>query len=116
MAVNKTESSGLEQRFAINIFVAEKYTPSEFCWRLFTEKEKVQDAVKKDMLTVFWDMKAPIPIDFLEKDATVDSASYGYLLREKITLFTEWLSYLLRKQILSLYRYEFLFLKSLPFS
>ena len=31
------------------------------------------------MLTVFWDMKRPITIDFLEKGATVNSASYCQL-------------------------------------
>ena len=32
-----------------------------------------QPSVKKVMMTVFWDMKWPITIDFLEKDATVNS-------------------------------------------
>ena len=38
-----------------------------------------EQSVKKVMLTVFWDMKGPITIDFLEKDATVNSASYSQL-------------------------------------
>ena len=36
----------------------------------------VQWSVKKVMLTVFWDMKRLIPIDFLEKGETVISVSY----------------------------------------
>ena len=59
-----------------------------------SSKEKVlgiaiQQSVKKVMLTVFLDMKGPIPIDFLEKGATVNNASYG-----KFTLFTEWPLYI----------------------
>ena len=34
------------------------------------------------MLRVFWDMKRPITIDFLEKRATVNSISYCHLLRQ----------------------------------
>ena len=36
----------------------------------------VQPAVKKKMLTVFWDMKGVITIDFQEKGASVNSAFY----------------------------------------
>ena len=36
-----------------------------------------QQSVKKVMLTVFWYMKGPITIDFLEKCATVNNATYG---------------------------------------
>ena len=39
-------------------------------------KEKVLGAVKKVMLTEFWDMKGPTTIDFLEKGSTVKSESY----------------------------------------
>ena len=41
-----------------------------------------QRSVKKVMLTVFWDMNGPITIHFLEKGATVNSASYCQLLRQ----------------------------------
>ena len=39
-------------------------------------------SVKKVMLTVFWDMKGLISIDFLEKKATVNRVSYCLLLRQ----------------------------------
>ena len=41
-------------------------------------KEKVPATIvrKKVMLTVSWEMKGPITIDFLEKDTTVNSATY----------------------------------------
>ena len=45
-------------------------------------KEKVQWSVKKMMLTVFWHMKGPIIIDFLEKDATINSVFYCEILRQ----------------------------------
>ena len=35
---------------------------------------------KKIMITVFWDMKWPITIEFLKKEATVNSACYCQLL------------------------------------
>ena len=34
------------------------------------------------MLMVFWDMKRSITFDFLEKDVTVNSASFSQLLRQ----------------------------------
>ena len=47
---------------------------------------QVQQSVKKVMLTVFWDIKGPMTIDFLEKGATVNNTS----TLAKFTLFTEW--------------------------
>ena len=44
------------------------------------KKFQVQQSLKKVMLTVFWYMKGPIDIDFLEKGATVKSISYCQLL------------------------------------
>ena len=44
-------------------------------WFSRKERFREQRSVKKVMLTVFWDMKGPITIDFLEKGATVNSAS-----------------------------------------
>ena len=41
-----------------------------------TEFPLIKRPVKKVMLTIFWDMKGPITIDFLEKDATVNIANY----------------------------------------
>ena len=35
-----------------------------------------QQSVKKVIQTVFWDMKGPVIIDFLEKGATVNRAFY----------------------------------------
>ena len=40
------------------------------------KKFQVQQSVKKVMLPYFSNMKRPIPIDFLEKGSTVNSASY----------------------------------------
>ena len=42
---------------------------------LVNKKFWVQQSLKKVMLTVFWDMKGPITVDFLEKGATVNSIS-----------------------------------------
>ena len=42
------------------------------------------------MLTILWDMKGLIIIDFLEKDVTPNSASYFQFLRQYFTLFIEW--------------------------
>ena len=46
------------------------------------KKFREQYSVKKVMLTVFWDMKGLITIDFLEKVATVNNASYCKLLSQ----------------------------------
>ena len=43
---------------------------------------QVQQSVKKVMLTAFWNMKGPITINFLEKGATVNSASDSHLLMQ----------------------------------
>ena len=43
---------------------------------------RVLYSVKLVILTVFWNMKGPITIVFLEKAATVNSASYFQLLRQ----------------------------------
>ena len=43
-------------------------------------------SVKKVILTVFWDMKGPITVDFLEKGATVNSTPSYQLLRQYFTL------------------------------
>ena len=43
---------------------------------LLSDKEKV----KKVMLTVFWDIKGPVMIDFLEKGAIVNGDSYCQLI------------------------------------
>ena len=50
----------------------------------FPVKKKfwAQQSGKKMMLTVFWNMKEPITIDFREKAATVNSTSYCQLLRQ----------------------------------
>ena len=40
-----------------------------------------QESVKKVMQTIFWDMKRTITIDFFEKGATINSASYFQLFR-----------------------------------
>ena len=49
------------------------------------EKLLAQQSVKV-MLTAFWDMKRPIIIDFLEKDASLNSASYCQLVKQYFTL------------------------------
>ena len=46
------------------------------------KKFRAQLSVNKVMLTVFWDMKGPIKIDFLEKDTIVNSPSFCQLLRQ----------------------------------
>ena len=40
------------------------------------KKFHVQWSIKKVLLTIFWDMKGPVTIDFLEKGVTVKNASY----------------------------------------
>ena len=44
-------------------------------WLCHKEKFRVTHSVKKVMLTVVWDIKGPINIDFIERGATVNSAS-----------------------------------------
>ena len=53
--------------------------------RWLSGKEKVPGAVKKVMLTNFWNMKMHFVIDFLEKVATVKS----YILQNPLAKFTE---------------------------
>ena len=47
---------------------------------LVKKKYRARKSVKNLMLTVFCDIKGPIRIDFLEKGAAVNSASYCQLL------------------------------------
>ena len=51
-----------------------------------SEKNKswVPLSAKKVMLTIFWDMKGPIIIDFFEKGATVNSAFYRQFFRQSL--------------------------------
>ena len=72
-----------------------KYTDSPV-----RKKFQAQWLVKKVMLTVFWNMKGPIHIDSLEKDATVNSAFYNQLLRQNS-------SYLLNVTVLYIYIYVY---------
>ena len=108
MAANQAESP----RFVIKFWLTEKCKPCEIFLRMCDVSGKacsgqnqkkltdclvkktfyLQQSVKKAMLTVFWDMKELITINFLEKDATVNSASYCQLLRQYFTLFIEWTS------------------------
>ena len=68
---------------------AENSSPKPFVWfRAKTDKGVVCLAghlhcvtVRKVKLTVFWDMKGSLTINFFKKDATVNSASYCQLLR-----------------------------------
>lgn len=46
------------------------------------KKFRAQRSVKKVMLTVFWDVKGPITISFLEKGTTVNSENYCQLLQQ----------------------------------
>ena len=68
----------------------------------FPVKEKfcAQQSVKKVMLIVFWDMKGLITIDFLEKSATQNNASYCQLLRKNPT-------YLLNKSRIFNHNYNY---------
>ena len=43
---------------------------------------QVQWSLKKVMLTVFWDMKTSMTIDFLEKGKTLNSVSYCQVVRK----------------------------------
>ena len=62
-----------------------------------------QRSVKKVILTVFWNMKEPITLDFLEKKvATINKAFYCLFLRTPLphthTLISEIFSFLIRKR------------------
>ena len=50
-------------------------------WLSGKKKFHAQQLTKNVMLTVFWDLKGPITIDFLEKGTTVNSASYCQVLK-----------------------------------
>ena len=43
---------------------------------------RVQQSLKKVILTFFWNMKGLVTIDFLEKGPTVNSASYFQLFMQ----------------------------------
>ena len=49
---------------------------------MLKKKFWVQQSVKEVMLTVFLDRKGPITIDFPEKGATVNSASYCQIFQQ----------------------------------
>ena len=49
---------------------------------LVKTKFRVQQAVKKAMLTVFWGMKGPIIIDFFEKAATVNNVFFCQIQKQ----------------------------------
>ena len=55
------------------------------------EKKKfcAHHSVKKVMLTVFWDIKEGITIDFFEKAPAVNIASYCQLLMQNSNLYFE---------------------------
>ena len=55
-----------------------------------TIKEKFQAQQSVKMLTFFSVMKGTITIYFLEKGATINSASYRQLVRQNSPLFIEW--------------------------
>ena len=46
------------------------------------EKFQIQQSVKKDLLTFFWDMKGSITINFFENSTTVNRAFCYHLLRQ----------------------------------
>ena len=50
---------------------------------------QVLKSVKKVILTVFWQMKGPITIDFLEKGASINSTSYCQLLQHSPYLLND---------------------------
>ena len=58
-------------------------------------KEKVlgRAVSKEGHANGFLDRERPITIDFLEKGATINSASYCQILNQHFTLFIEWSSY-----------------------
>ncbi|XP_067929080.1 histone-lysine N-methyltransferase SETMAR-like [Watersipora subatra] len=47
-----------------------------------TKRFRAQRSVKKVMLTVFWDVRGPITISFLEQGTTVNSENYCQLLQQ----------------------------------
>ena len=82
-------------------FVKWKHTDSPV-----KKKFQTQQSIKNIMLTVFRDIKGHIIIDFVEKGATVNSASYCLLQRQNsLNLLNDSLSL-----SLSLYVFLFLFL------
>ena len=72
------EEAYFSQKIFINGFATRNLSGKDRPWSEFPVKEKfwMQLLVKEVMLTVFWNMKGPITIDFLEKDVKVNGASY----------------------------------------
>ena len=67
----------LNMRLALQAWIEKTVHEVETHWQ--SGKEKVPGAAvskKQVMLTVFRDMKRPMTIDFLEKDVTLNGASY----------------------------------------
>ena len=80
-------------------------------WKQNDSSEKkmlqVQWSVKEVTLTVFWYMKEPITIDFLEKGATVDRAAYCQLLRQNSPSYFFFLSFFIIIIIIIIILFEF---------
>ena len=81
----KTIKNGLNKGFSHNESELKRQSMLRKHTDFFGKKKfRAQQSVKKVMLTVFWDMKGPITIDFLEKGATVNNASYCQLLKQRL--------------------------------
>lgn len=47
-----------------------------------TVKTKVQKSAEKWMLTVFWDSKGPLLVQYMDPNTTIDGAAYAKTLEE----------------------------------
>ena len=74
----------------LNIFFSQRaWKDSSWSWNTFSGKKKraqVQRPVREVMLTVSWDKKRTVIIDFLEKCTTVNNTSHYRLLCRYFTL------------------------------
>ena len=67
--------NGLKKGLPLRAWVEETVYRVETCW--LSVKKEVPGAVgsKEVILTIFWDIKGPFTIDFLETGETINSAS-----------------------------------------
>ena len=92
-----TESSKNVTKRALHGFATRSLSRKSSLWSRNTDspvrkKNRAQRTVKKIMLTIFLNMKRPLTMNFLKKDASVNSDSYWQLLKQYFTLFIECLS------------------------
>ena len=105
-------ASGLKRSLSSNLWLLRNANHVETHRFFGKEKFWAQWSLNKLTLTVLWNMKRLMPIDFLEKEVIENSASHWQHLKAQFTLFLELPSYirliLIRSNILIFWNIFFL--------